>query len=70
MTTPRPQEELSSDEAVLIAMRLLRESKPSPAALTEIERIEREIAAYQADPQARRPRHRRHRRRTKGLARA
>lgn len=29
-------------EAVLYAMRLLRESNPSPAALAEIERVEQE----------------------------
>lgn len=70
MTTPTPHEELTRDEAVLLAMELLRESNPSPAALTEIERIEREVAEFRANPQGRRPRHRRHRRRAKRLASA
>lgn len=56
MTTPTPHEGLSRDEAVLLAMELLHASNPSPAALTEIGCIEREVAEVRANPQGRRSR--------------
>lgn len=58
--------EVSRDEAVLIAMNLLRESNPSRAALSMIEKIESDVAWRKEHP----VKHRRRVRRARRQARA